>query len=101
FEKLESGRVSSGRRPLVLLNFSLLPPLRPKLKRRHVVEAAVGPFLIVIPPITLSQHPRLAHVVEPLAIQTLIPETRVKAFGKTVLPGTTRLNIGCLHSLRF
>ena len=29
--------------------------------------------------------PRLAHVVEPLAIQALIPETRVKAFGKTVL----------------
>ena len=56
-------------------------------------------LLIVIDPPRLNYHPRLAHVVKPLPVETFISKTTVKALSIAILPGTTRLNVKRLHPL--
>src|SRR5712692_7298267 len=59
-----------------------------------VVEARVGPGLVVGAAVLLDDDRRFAHGKERLLVETLVPEAAVKALAHPILPRLAGINVG-------
>ena len=62
-----------------------------ELERTEIAKGAMGTALVVLGSVAIVERPSLSDRAEQLAVQKLIPWSRVKGFAPSILPGRSGL----------